>query len=128
MSGTRTPARELVFCHACENEFYKNGDGLTCPECHSDFTELVGEAADGNTSDSNRSTLGLPDDFAQRLERCVEALGEMDISPPTPNPSSSSPSRRSASGPMTPADLLGTMDETRRARPSDQSGMVRDVA
>lgn len=33
--------RDLVFCHECENEFYKRGDSLTCPRCHSGFTELV---------------------------------------------------------------------------------------
>lgn len=40
MSGAR-PARELVYCHACSNEFTKEGDDLTCPQCRSDFTEVV---------------------------------------------------------------------------------------
>lgn len=33
--------QELVFCHECENEWYKTGPGLTCPACRSDFTEIV---------------------------------------------------------------------------------------
>ncbi|KAI9835621.1 MAG: hypothetical protein M1838_005270 [Thelocarpon superellum] len=32
---------ELVFCHECQNEWRKNEHGLTCPECHSDFTEII---------------------------------------------------------------------------------------
>lgn len=35
------PGRELVFCHSCENEWMRHEHGLTCPECHSDFTEIV---------------------------------------------------------------------------------------
>lgn len=42
MSGSRTAGEQLVFCHACSEEFYKQGGNLDCPRCHSDFTELVG--------------------------------------------------------------------------------------
>ena len=35
--------RELVFCHECQNEWNRDEHGLTCPDCHSDFTEVVGE-------------------------------------------------------------------------------------
>ncbi|KAI9718557.1 MAG: hypothetical protein M1812_004008 [Candelaria pacifica] len=33
--------REMVFCHQCENEWYKDQHGLVCPRCHSEFTELI---------------------------------------------------------------------------------------
>lgn len=33
--------RDMVFCHECENEWYRDEHGLTCPECQSDFTEIV---------------------------------------------------------------------------------------
>ncbi|THY89700.1 hypothetical protein D6C92_07078 [Aureobasidium pullulans] len=32
--------RDLVFCHVCENEWFRDEGGLTCPDCHSDFTEI----------------------------------------------------------------------------------------
>ncbi|RYO86309.1 hypothetical protein DL766_008769 [Monosporascus sp. MC13-8B] len=38
-----TSGREVVFCHQCENEWYKDehGDSLTCPRCHGEATEIV---------------------------------------------------------------------------------------
>ncbi|OJD34482.1 ring finger domain protein [Diplodia corticola] len=33
--------REMVFCHQCENEWYRDEHGLTCPDCHSEFTEII---------------------------------------------------------------------------------------
>ncbi|KAK4103500.1 hypothetical protein N658DRAFT_514346 [Parathielavia hyrcaniae] len=34
--------REVVFCHACQNEWYRDEhDTLTCPSCESSFTEIV---------------------------------------------------------------------------------------
>src|SRR5207248_6641402 len=37
--------QELVYCHRCQNEWYRNEHGLTCPNCESDFTEIVSERA-----------------------------------------------------------------------------------
>lgn len=31
----------MVYCHQCENEWYRDEHGLTCPECQSDFTEII---------------------------------------------------------------------------------------
>lgn len=37
-----TPSRrDVVFCHECEHDWFRDEHGLTCPECHSDFTEIV---------------------------------------------------------------------------------------
>ncbi|PSK36187.1 hypothetical protein B9Z65_6002 [Elsinoe australis] len=33
--------RDIVYCHQCENEWYRDEHGLECPRCHSDFTEVV---------------------------------------------------------------------------------------
>jgi Zn finger protein HypA/HybF involved in hydrogenase expression len=33
--------REIVFCHACSNEWYRDDHGLECPGCSSDITEIV---------------------------------------------------------------------------------------
>ncbi|KAL2126489.1 hypothetical protein VTI74DRAFT_821 [Chaetomium olivicolor] len=55
--------REVVFCHACENEWYRDEhESLVCPSCQSSFTEIVDSSNDprnmhgGPTpSDSSRS-------------------------------------------------------------------------
>ncbi|KAH7035606.1 uncharacterized protein B0I36DRAFT_94610 [Microdochium trichocladiopsis] len=38
-----TSGREVVFCHACDHEWYKDerGESLTCPRCHGEATEIV---------------------------------------------------------------------------------------
>ncbi|KAI9696835.1 MAG: hypothetical protein M1836_005197 [Candelina mexicana] len=33
--------REMVFCHQCENEWYRDEHGLVCPGCESEFTEVI---------------------------------------------------------------------------------------
>lgn len=35
------PQREIVYCHQCENEWYRDENGLQCPECQSEFIEIV---------------------------------------------------------------------------------------
>lgn len=45
MEQSQTPQqRELVYCHQCENEWYRNEHGIICPECQSDFTEIIEDA------------------------------------------------------------------------------------
>jgi Zn finger protein HypA/HybF involved in hydrogenase expression len=36
-----TAGREIVYCHACASEWYRDEDGLTCPECRGEITEIV---------------------------------------------------------------------------------------
>ncbi|KAK6336667.1 hypothetical protein TWF718_009460 [Orbilia javanica] len=39
--------RELVYCHSCQNEWYRDQHGLVCPDCSSDFIEILeGEESD----------------------------------------------------------------------------------
>ncbi|PSN71544.1 hypothetical protein BS50DRAFT_285410 [Corynespora cassiicola Philippines] len=33
--------RDLMYCHECENEWYRDEHGLQCNECGSDFTEII---------------------------------------------------------------------------------------
>ena len=42
MPGDNQGQRELVYCHACEDEWYRDESGLTCPGCGSDVVEIVG--------------------------------------------------------------------------------------
>jgi E3 ubiquitin-protein ligase RNF115/126 len=37
----RPAQRDMMFCHECNDEWYRDEHGLTCPECGSDFTEIV---------------------------------------------------------------------------------------
>lgn len=41
MSAQGARESELVFCHACENEWLREQHGLECPQCHSDVVEIV---------------------------------------------------------------------------------------
>ncbi|CZR62271.1 related to COP1-interacting protein CIP8 [Phialocephala subalpina] len=44
-TGTRhldaTGPREVVFCHQCANEWYRDEHGLTCPRCAGEIIEIV---------------------------------------------------------------------------------------
>ncbi|CAJ2502149.1 Uu.00g050020.m01.CDS01 [Anthostomella pinea] len=56
-----TQGREVVYCHACEHEWYKDDrpDTLSCPACHGDITEIISPGNDPrNIDDDNES---LPD-------------------------------------------------------------------
>ena len=46
----RGEERELVFCHACENEWYKDQGGLECPQCHSEVVEVIDRNNDPRNS------------------------------------------------------------------------------
>lgn len=38
--------REVVYCHQCENEWYKDEHGLICPRCEGEVTEIVTPESD----------------------------------------------------------------------------------
>ncbi|KAF2109922.1 hypothetical protein BDV96DRAFT_229297 [Lophiotrema nucula] len=38
--------RDTMFCHECQDEWFRDEHGLTCPECGSDFTEIIEEDND----------------------------------------------------------------------------------
>ncbi|ELR04097.1 hypothetical protein GMDG_01401 [Pseudogymnoascus destructans 20631-21] len=33
--------REVVYCHNCENDWYRDESGLVCPRCDSEITEII---------------------------------------------------------------------------------------
>lgn len=37
----QTPNRDIMFCHQCASEWWRVEHGVTCPDCGSDFTEIV---------------------------------------------------------------------------------------
>ncbi|KAI1209893.1 uncharacterized protein F4807DRAFT_424788 [Annulohypoxylon truncatum] len=55
-----TAGREVVFCHRCENEWYRDErpNTLDCPRCQSDITEIVEVDHDPRIIDDDQS---LPD-------------------------------------------------------------------
>ena len=64
--------RELVFCHACENEWYRDQNGLECPGCHSDVVEVI----DRNNDPRNAriDSTSTSDDEGEDLSRNADAL------------------------------------------------------
>lgn len=42
--------RDMMFCHECNDEWYRDEHGLTCPECGSDFTEIIEDNNDPRDS------------------------------------------------------------------------------
>ncbi|KAF2848725.1 hypothetical protein T440DRAFT_400737, partial [Plenodomus tracheiphilus IPT5] len=46
----RPAHRDMMFCHECADEWYRDERGLTCPECGSDFTEIIEENNDPRDS------------------------------------------------------------------------------
>lgn len=63
-STTNNPpgGRELVFCHPCQEEWYRDQHGLICPYCNGDFVEII-----ENDQDPRPQMPGglpdLPEDF-----------------------------------------------------------------
>ncbi|QSZ33573.1 hypothetical protein DSL72_005141 [Monilinia vaccinii-corymbosi] len=41
-----TGAREVVYCHQCENEWYRDEHGLVCPACEGEIIEIVNPNSD----------------------------------------------------------------------------------
>ncbi|RSL89424.1 hypothetical protein CEP51_001223 [Fusarium floridanum] len=56
-----TAGREVVFCHACSNEWYRDEHGLTCPECHGDITEIIDPENDPRDLDHRSSASTSPE-------------------------------------------------------------------
>ncbi|KAF2004695.1 hypothetical protein P154DRAFT_36530 [Amniculicola lignicola CBS 123094] len=63
--AAQTPARrDTMFCHKCQDEWYRDEHGLTCPACGSDFTEIVEEdndPRDVHIHDHSDDTESMPD-------------------------------------------------------------------
>ncbi|PTB42799.1 hypothetical protein M441DRAFT_359209 [Trichoderma asperellum CBS 433.97] len=58
-----TPSREVVYCHACSNEWYRVDHGLVCPGCTSEATEIISSDSDPRDfNDGSASTSPEPHD------------------------------------------------------------------
>ncbi|PNY23979.1 RING finger protein [Tolypocladium capitatum] len=55
-----TADREVVYCHACFHDWYRDEHGLTCPECDSDITEIVDPDSDPREDDQLSPTPSSP--------------------------------------------------------------------
>lgn len=111
--STPNQQRELVFCHECENEWYRDQDGLQCPQCHSDFTEVV------SLPTSKRSTLenSLPGSTQQ-----VDILQIEENHDPRPGLSETRPltgSNPPVDETWLPTPWLDLLDEDENVRQSD---------
>ncbi|KAF9729337.1 hypothetical protein PMIN06_004435 [Paraphaeosphaeria minitans] len=43
--------REMMFCHECHDEWYRDERGIICPECGSEFTEVIEDGNDPRDND-----------------------------------------------------------------------------
>ncbi|CAD6443575.1 5dc06aef-1085-420f-9dbc-2f1c63fa7372 [Sclerotinia trifoliorum] len=48
-----TGPREVVYCHQCENEWYKDEHGLVCPRCEGEIIEIVDPNSDPRRETDN---------------------------------------------------------------------------
>lgn len=53
MDRNPSQQREIVFCHQCENEWYRDEHGIICPECQGEFTEIVEAGHDPRIDDDH---------------------------------------------------------------------------
>ncbi|KAF1361545.1 hypothetical protein EJ07DRAFT_45549, partial [Lizonia empirigonia] len=69
-AGSQRPGhRDMMFCHECADEWYRDERGLTCPECGSDFTEIIEDDNDPRDSNMFGHDGDQDDDSIPDLER-----------------------------------------------------------
>ncbi|KAL2760331.1 hypothetical protein ACRALDRAFT_1053905 [Sodiomyces alcalophilus JCM 7366] len=66
-----TRGRERVFCHNCENEWFRDVAGLVCPRCDSDVTEIIDPENDPREFHDGRS-LSSGDGMIPHLRRAAD--------------------------------------------------------
>ncbi|KAG9256486.1 uncharacterized protein F5Z01DRAFT_672468 [Emericellopsis atlantica] len=70
-----TGDREVVFCHACSNEWYRDQHGLICPQCEGDIIEIVSPENDP------REPLHDPPPSSPPPDRSQQRQGAYDSDP-----------------------------------------------
>ncbi|KXT18014.1 hypothetical protein AC579_9602 [Pseudocercospora musae] len=65
--------RELVYCHQCENEWYRDEHGIICPECQSDFTEIIEQ-----DHDPREEIMNAPDFAASAPDPDEDDIGNFE--------------------------------------------------
>ncbi|KAM4064704.1 ring finger domain-containing protein [Hirsutella rhossiliensis] len=63
-----TAGREVVYCHACSNEWHRDEYGLSCPACDGDITEIVNPYNDPRELDQFASMPSSPASRAARYD------------------------------------------------------------
>ncbi|KAI4649637.1 hypothetical protein J4E93_003957 [Alternaria ventricosa] len=77
-SGNPRPGhRDMMFCHECADEWYRDEHGLSCPECGSDFTEII--------EDNNDPRDAAPGMFGHDGDDS-DSLPDLEHAPPQLNP------------------------------------------
>ncbi|KAF2456234.1 hypothetical protein BDY21DRAFT_372834 [Lineolata rhizophorae] len=72
----RPGPREMVFCHQCENEWYRDEHGLMCPECQSEFTEIIEPDNDPRDLHDDENNHEFPESLLR--EHILGDLGQHD--------------------------------------------------
>lgn len=67
-----TTGREVVYCHACSHEWYRDDHGLECPECGGDITEVIEPDNDPRDLDHHSSASTSPEPGPYRRRRHEE--------------------------------------------------------
>ncbi|CAE7027812.1 hypothetical protein P3342_006052 [Pyrenophora teres f. teres] len=62
--------RDMMFCHECADEWYRDEHGLSCPECGSDFTEII----EDNNDPRDTTMFGHDGDDTNSLPDLEDAL------------------------------------------------------
>ncbi|KAF5630059.1 1-phosphatidylinositol-4 5-bisphosphate phosphodiesterase [Fusarium sp. NRRL 52700] len=52
--------RDVVFCHECSAEWYRDENGLVCPQCESDLVEIIEPHNDPRDPSLNKTPMELP--------------------------------------------------------------------
>ncbi|KAF2861663.1 hypothetical protein K470DRAFT_256792 [Piedraia hortae CBS 480.64] len=68
--------RDLMFCHQCENEWYRDEHGLVCPDCNGEFTQIIEENDDPRDDDGPPGLVGGP--FLHHVQQAMNPPGGQD--------------------------------------------------
>ncbi|KAI0013083.1 hypothetical protein F4779DRAFT_475932 [Xylariaceae sp. FL0662B] len=76
-----TTDREVVYCHRCEHEWYRDdrSASLACPRCHSDITEIVSLDNDPRTMNDSDSLSDIERDRLRHFHDDDSDPDEADI-------------------------------------------------
>ncbi|KAF8453971.1 hypothetical protein BGX38DRAFT_1175019 [Terfezia claveryi] len=70
--GNAPRQRELVYCHRCQDEWFRDENGLVCPSCGSDFVEIM----ESNSADPTRRPPRIPGAFEDEYDSSDGENGE----------------------------------------------------
>ncbi|EPS43461.1 hypothetical protein H072_2510 [Dactylellina haptotyla CBS 200.50] len=86
-NSTTPQRRELVYCHQCQNEWYRDQHGLECPDCQSDFTEILENEASDPREDLRLDEFSDDDSDNEGFGHHSHGHHDEHHHAPSPNPS-----------------------------------------